>query len=295
MYSKNNSYPLLYNKRLKKNRHCKIFILSLSILLGLVMLGFPRVAKADVWNYEAGFMKIYLSHFMQHSDKILSQDGNVLANPEKSGGFLQGGFLQYSSISASYNPTWQTELSIFLTLEKNRDEIGRPIPSSFTDSFNINALPQIIWEMNYGFLSQDTTPRLSLFYRMPTINFLQKDQTFGLRFSFPIATGIDSLTLVSSTGASLYVNLTGQSIISGGEVFQKLEIYQEIFNDAIQLNLFLEGVYSSWYYLKGGGGLYYPFNQYGKIGLHYINTFLGQWVIPSQGLLLSFEYYLNPL
>ena len=288
MQSKNDLHPLLYNKVSKKNRYYIIFMLALSIWLVLNLLAFTKTAKADVWNYEAGFFKIHLSHLLQHTDKILNQEGAVLANPNEAGGFLQ-----YSFISIGYNPTLQTELSAFLTLEKNKDEVGRPTPLPFADSFNINTLPQIIWEVNYGLFDKDVTPRLSFVYRMPIVKFFQKDHVLGLRFSLPIDTQIDTLTLISSTSTAVYFK--GEKIISGGEISQKLEMYLRNFINATQLNLSLEGVYSSWYYLKGAIGLYYSFNQYNKIGLHYINNFLGKWVLPSQGVLFSLEYYFNPL
>ena len=260
------------------------------MILVISSLIFSKQAYGDIWNLDANTYKFWINQNTSYSPYILTETGDPIRRNEQ----RNNGFLQYTSLSFTYSPTSRIHGSIFLPFEKEKDEIGRPIPDTLENSFNNYHLPQISFDFHYGLSDSLYTQGLGFFYYLPVKNIESNTHHAGISFSTYLDVREISMVFISSTflAASYgFFNEFSNDFLRGGYVLEKIEVYHDI-TSSFQGHYLLEGVASNWYYFKMALGAYIPLGtNRSKIGFHYNKTFFGKWVLPSDGVEVSLDYY----
>ena len=253
----------------------------------VLILILSSVVRADIWNIDANTIKIWLNHSVSFVDRTLYLDGEVngpITNDDS--------ILQYSALSLTYSPTFQTHFSVYTPLEKKKDDTGRPIASTLEKSFDNYHLPLVILEGHFGLTDSLYTHGIGFFYHLPVENIVSRNHTLGVQFSTYFILDSLNMTLISTTALAGGYTPNAFTERLGGYVSERIEIYHDI-NPTIQGHYLVEGLYSTWYYIKFSLGAYFPIVDSFKVGLHYTKVLLGKWVLPSDSIELSLEYKFN--
>ncbi len=271
----------------------KINISLFVVFLLIVSLIFPQKIYGDIWNIAPNTYKFWINQNTSYTSYVLNETGD----PVKSD-YLDNGFLQYTSFSFTYSPTSQIHGSIFLPFEKKKDEIGRPIPDTLVNSFNDYNLPQVYFDLHYGLTDNLYTQGLGFFYYLPLEKIESKTHHAGISFSTYLNVKEIKMVFISSTALAAsygFFNEFSNDFLRGGYVLEKIEVYHDI-TSSFQGHYLFEGVASNWYYFKMALGAYIPLGtNRSKIGFHYNKIFFGKWVLPSDGIEISLDYYFTVL
>ena len=249
----------------------------------------------ESWNVPGGTYRVWVGHTQLWVTNRLGEEGIVAGEVDRGDNFLQ-----YTAFSGTYSPVERFHGKVSGFMEREKDAWGRSISSVIGESFESYHVNGVRMDAHWGFDYGVVTRGVGIYYQAPIRDLGGDGHLFGMNVAGYYEYGRFRTTFTFLGEGSLkasFLRGDGMNVFFLGKVesFTPLSVLGVHWGimDMMEVHAGVEGVVSSWHYLKGIMGVYIILGGGFKVDVHYIRTFFGRWVLPSHGVSMGVEFGLS--